>query len=57
MWKSKKEKEPVIINPKDWSKDQFDAICKILNLTPDKTEMIVLRENFYCEYDEQEEGM
>lgn len=55
MWKSKKEKEPVIINPKDWSKEQFDAICKILNLTPDKTEMIVLRENFYCEYDEQEE--
>ncbi|MDU7686061.1 MAG: hypothetical protein E7K14_01910 [Bacillota bacterium] len=56
MWKSKKEKEPIIVNPKDWSKEEFNTICKVLNLAPDKTKMIVLRENLYCEYDMQEEA-
>lgn len=54
MWKSKKEEEPIIINPKDWSKEEFNTICKVLNLESHSTKMIVLRENFFCEYEEKE---
>ena len=54
MWKSKKKEEPIIINSKDWSKEEFNTICKVLNLASHSTKMIVLRENFFCEYEEEE---
>ena len=50
MWKSKEEKEPLIIEPEDWNKEEFATICKLFGLLPESTERIVLREKYSVEY-------
>lgn len=51
MWKSVKIKEPMIIDSKDWKMDEFSVICKLFHLLPNKTNQIILRENYSYEYD------
>lgn len=50
MWKSMQEKEPLIIDSKDWSKDEFAAICKLFRLDSERVKQIVLRETYSYEY-------
>lgn len=50
MWKTKIEKEPLIIDPKDWCKDKYQTICKLFGIE-NVTSLIVLRENYSLEYD------
>lgn len=51
MWKTKIEKEPLIIDPKDWSKEEYQTICKLFGMDDNET-MIVLRENYSLEYEQ-----
>lgn len=54
MWKAVLVKEPLIIDPKDWSTEEFKTICKIFDLDANTTGQIVLRERYTYEYNEKE---
>lgn len=51
MWKSKKERNPIIVNQEEWCESEYKALCKLFGLDPEKTKSFVLRENCSIEYE------
>lgn len=49
MWENKTGKEPIIIDSKDWTEDEFALFCGLFGIDPSGTEMFVLRENYVTE--------
>lgn len=49
MWENKTGKEPIIIDSKDWTEDEFALFCRLFGIDSSRTEMFVLRENYVTE--------
>lgn len=51
MSKSRTLTDPIICTKKDYTKNQFDLICKLFGIDPENTNSFVLREKAEIEVD------